>query len=254
MDEYTLLQKLLAEVLGTAALVFIGVGSVPATGLVGGAAPSTMAELGVIAFAFAMAVVMMIYAIGHISGCHINPAITVASAVLGKMPWRQVSGYIAAQLTGATIGALAIIGVLGTESVGLGLGIAAYGPPVGAGQAFFAELLGTFLLAFVVFGAIDAKATAGFAGLAIGFAVFAIIVVVAPATSAAINPARVVGPMLIGQIYGGTVHWAQLPVYITAEGVGAVTAGLVYAGLTARRRPATDSAPVTTVVPERNLP
>ncbi|MEV4128634.1 aquaporin [Nocardia sp. NPDC049707] len=249
MDDYTYPQKILAEVLGTAALVFIGVGSVPATKLIGGTAPFTMAELGVIAFAFAMAVVMMIYAIGHISGCHINPAITVALAATGKMPWRQVPGYIAAQLTGATIGALAIVGVLGGKAVDLGLGIAAYSPPVGTGQAFFAELVGTFLLAFVVFGAIDTRAPAGFAGLAIGFAVFAIIIVVGPTTASAINPARVVGPMLIGQAYGGPVHWAQLPVYLIAEMIGALAAGLAYAGLTARHRVAATNAlanPITT--------
>jgi glycerol uptake facilitator protein len=235
MDDHSYSQKLLAEGLGTAALVFIGVGSVPATKLVGGSAPFTMAELGVISFAFATAVVMLIYAIGHVSGCQINPAITVALAATGKMPWRQVPGYLAAQVAGATVGALAIVGVLGGKAVDLGLGIAAYSSPVSPGQAFFAELLGTFLLAFVVFGAVDRKAPAGFAGLAIGFAVFAIIIVVGPATSAAINPARVVGPMLIGQLFGGTVHWDQLPVYLLAEVVGAVAAGLVHAALAARR-------------------
>src|SRR5919109_3507276 len=102
MDENTRPQKLLAEVLGTALLVFVGVGSVPATLIVGGKAPFTMADLGMISFAFAMAVVAMIYAIGHISGCQINPAITVALAATGKMPWRDVPGYIAAQVAGAT--------------------------------------------------------------------------------------------------------------------------------------------------------
>jgi len=235
MDDNTFLQKLLAETVGTAALVFIGVGSVPATKIVGGTAPFTMAELGVISFAFAMAVVMLVYAIGHISGCQINPAITLTLAATGRMPWRQVPGYLAAQLAGATLGALAIIGVLGHKAVDVGLGIASYGSTVSTGQAFFAEAIGTFLLAFVVVGAIDRRAPAGFAGLAIGLAVFAIIVPIAPATGASINPARTFGPMFIGQLFGGTVHWDQFPVYVIAEIVGAVAAGAVYAGLNSRR-------------------
>ncbi|HEY4460017.1 MAG TPA: MIP/aquaporin family protein [Pseudonocardiaceae bacterium] len=236
MDDNTFPQKLLAEVLGTAALVFIGVGSVPATKILGGSAPFTMAELGMISFAFAMAVLMLVYAIGHISGCQINPAITLTLAATGRMPWRQVPGYLAAQLAGATIGALAIIGVLGHAAVTAGLGIASYSATVGTGQAFLAEAIGTFLLALVVVGAIDRRAPTGFAGLAIGMAVFAIIIVVGPATDAAINPARAFGPMLIGQFFGATVHWTQLPVYVIAEIVGGLAAGVLYAALNARRR------------------
>lgn len=248
MDDYRFAQKLLAEVLGTAALVFIGVGSVPATKIIGGSAPFTMAELGVISFAFAMAVVMMVYAIGHISGCQINPAVTLTLAATGRMPWRQVPGYLAAQLAGATAGALAIVGVLGHKAVDVGLGIAAYGTNIGAGQALFAEAIGTFLLVLVVIGAIDKKAPAGFAGLAIGLAVFAIIIPVAPATGASINPARTFGPMLVGQLFGGTVHWSQFPVYVLAEIGGGLLAGLVYAGITARRRVAATSSISDTTV------
>jgi glycerol uptake facilitator protein len=236
LDDNSYLQKLLAELLGTATLVFIGVGSVPATLILGGTAPFTMAQLGMISFAFAMAVVAMVYAVGHISGCQINPAITVALAATGRMPWRQVPGYVAAQVIGAAVGALAIVGVLGEKAVAVGLGIASYGPTVGVGQAFLAEAIGTFLLAFVVFGAIDRRAPGGFAGLAIGLAVFAIILPVAPATGASINPARTLGPMLVGQLLGGTVHWEQLPVYLVGEIAGAVAAGLAYAALNSRRR------------------
>jgi glycerol uptake facilitator protein len=253
MEENTYLQKLLAEVVGTAMLVFIGVGSVPATLIVGGKAPFTMAELGMISFAFAMAVVAMIYAIGHISGCQINPAVTLALAATGKMPWREVPGYVAAQVVGACVGALTIVGVLGHKAVDVGLGIASYAAPVGAGQAFFAEAVGTFLLAFVVFGVIDQRAPGGFPGMAIGLAVFAIIIPVAPATGASINPARTFGPMLVGQLFGGTVHWSQLPVYLAAEFVGAVAAGFVYVAVLNTRRPAlvqVTVTPTTTPAPE----
>jgi glycerol uptake facilitator len=234
----------LAEVLGTAMLVFVGVGSVPATLIVGGNAPFTMAELGMISFAFAMIVVALIYAIGHVSGCQINPAVTVALAATGKVPWREVPGLIGAQVVGAIAGAAAIIGVLGGKAVDVGLGVASYGSGVGAGQAFFAEAVGTFILAFVVFGAIHKAAPGGFAGLAIGMAVFAAIIPVAPATGASINPARTFGPMLVQQLAGGTIHWGQLPVYLLAEFVGALAAGFIYSALVTVRSTARSIASV----------
>jgi glycerol uptake facilitator protein len=242
MEENSLVQKLSAEVLGTAMLVFVGVGSVPATLIVGGDAPFTMAQLGMISFAFGMVVVAMIYAIGHISGCQINPAITVALAATGKMPWRLVPSYIGAQVLGAIIGSVAIIGVLGSKASDVGLGVAAYGNGVGHGQAFIAEAVGTFILAFVVFGAIEKRAAPGFAGIAIGFAVFAAIIPVAPATGASINPARTLGPMLVQQIAGGDVHWNQLPVYLVAEFVGAALAGFVYGAISVVRSAARSGA------------
>jgi len=236
MAENSFSQKLLAELIGTAVLVFIGVGSVPASLIVGGKAPFTMAELGMVSFAFAMAVVAMVYTIGHISGCQINPAVTLTLAATGKMPWREVPGYLAAQVAGATVGAWAVVGVLGHKAVDVGLGIASYGSGVSTGRAFFAEAVGTGILVFVVFGAaVDSRAQGSFAGLAIGLAVFAIIIPVAPATGASINPARTVGPMFIGQFYDGTVLWHQIWVYLLAEIAGALAAGFAYVLLNAPR-------------------
>src|SRR5437016_2984478 len=108
LDETSLAQRLTAEVIGTAFLVFIGVGSVPATLIVNGKAPFTMADLGMISLAFATIVVATVYALGHVSGNHINPAVTLGLAASGKFPWSQVPRYIAAQVVGATVGALAI--------------------------------------------------------------------------------------------------------------------------------------------------
>ena len=182
-------QKLLSEVIGTAFLVFIGVGSVPATLIVNGDAPFTMADLGMISFAFGTIVVATVYALGHISGNHINPAVTLGLAVSGKFPWREVPAYLAAQVVGATIGAGAILAVLGQRASDVGLGVASYSSPVGTGQAFAAEFVGTFILVFTVFGVIHKKAAPGFAGVAIGLVVFAASIPVAPATGASINPA-----------------------------------------------------------------
>ena len=125
MDEPTSAQKLAAEVIGTAFLVFIGVGSVPATLIVNGDSPFTMADLGVISLAFATVVVATVYALGHISGNHINPAVTLGLAATGKFPWPKVPAYLAAQLVGAVLGAAAVLGVLGPAASEVGLGVAA---------------------------------------------------------------------------------------------------------------------------------
>jgi glycerol uptake facilitator protein len=230
MDDNTKPQRLAAEVLGTALLVFIGVGAVPATLIINGDAPFTMADLGVISLAFGTVVVATVYALGHISGNHINPAVTVALAVTGKFPWRDVPAYLAAQVVGATIGALAIVGVLGSRAHEVGLGVASFNEGLGVGQlqGFCAEFVGTFILVFVIFGVIHRKAVPGWAGLAIGLVVFAAIIPVAPATAAAINPARVVGPMLVLRGFGGAVHWEQLPTYVAAELLAGIAAAVLY--------------------------
>src|SRR6476661_4191579 len=126
LDETSLPQRLAAEFLATAFLVFVGVGAVPATLIVNGRAPFTMADLGMISLAFGTIVVATVYALGHIGGNHINPAVTIGLAVSGKFPWAQVPGYLAAQVVGAIVGAAAIIGVLGHKASDVGLGVAAY--------------------------------------------------------------------------------------------------------------------------------
>jgi glycerol uptake facilitator protein len=243
-------QKLAAETIGTAFLVFVGVGSVPATLIVNGSAPFTMADLGMISLAFGTIVVATVYALGHVSGNHINPAVTLGLAVTGRFPWSKVPAYMAAQVVGAIIGAGAIIAVLGHRAVEVGLGVATYGPTVGVGRAFAAEFIGTFILVFTIFGVVHRKASPGFAGVAIGLVVFAAIIPVAPATGASINPARTIGPMLVQQIAGGTVKWEQLPVYLLAELLAGAVAALAYTAITSEPEdtaaPSTDSAPLPT--------
>lgn len=231
LDETTLLQRLTAEAVGTAFLVFIGVGSVPATLIVNGNAPFTMADLGMISLAFGTIVTATVYALGHVGGNHINPAVTLGLAVSGKFPWAQVPAYVGAQVVGAIVGAATIIGVLGKKASDVGLGIATYSNISGV-QAFTAEFVGTFILVFTIFGVIHRKAAAGFAGVAIGLVVFAAIIPVAPATGASINPARTFGPMFVQQLAGGTVKWSQLPVYLAAELLAGVAAALLYGAMT----------------------
>jgi glycerol uptake facilitator len=245
-DANKLWQKLAAEFLGTAFLVFVGVGSVPALALVRGDAPFTGADLGFISLSFALVVVVTVYVFGYISGNHINPAVTIGLAVTGKFPWGLVGPYMAAQVAGAIAGAGLIIGVLGMKASELGLGVASYSADTPWVQAFFAEFIGTFLLVFAVFGVIYRKAAPGWAGLAIGFVVFAAIIPVAPVTGASINPARTIGPMLVQQLVGGTVAWEQLPVYLGAELLAGVLAAIAFALVAST---AADRAPAS--IPDR---
>jgi glycerol uptake facilitator protein len=248
MAEVTFPRKLAAEFIGTAALVICGPGTAAATFMIAKSTgvPFSMAQLGIISFAFMMVIIALVYAIGHISGCHINPAVTVALAAARKMPWVEVPGYLVAQFVGGIAGALAIWGILGQPGVDAGLGVLAY-TPGNTGHAFFAELIGTFLLVFVVFGtATDSRATPGWYGLAIPSVVFAVITVVGPVTGAALNPARYLGPMIARALVGGGkgLLWEQVPTYFIATFLAGLLAAAVYAYLGAVR-----TAPAAAVEP-----
>ncbi len=232
-------QKLFAELLGTACLVYVGAGSAAATGVIaaGTKVPFSMAQLGMISFAFMLVIVGVVYAIGHISGGHINPAVTLSLAVSGKFPWREVPGYVAAQVAGAVIGALGIFVTLGkSATVAAGGGVTAYNPATtGFGRGLLIEAIGTAILVFVIFGVIDHRAVPGWAPMAIGSVVFAVIIIVGPATGAAINPARYFGTFLMQAAFGGTVSWGQVPAYLIGEFAGGVLGGLAYLGLARSR-------------------
>ncbi|MDZ4046230.1 MAG: aquaporin [Rhodoglobus sp.] len=251
MDENKQWQKLAAEFLGTAFLVFIGVGSVPATLIVNGDAPFTMASLGFISLAFGPVVIATVYTFGYISGNHINPAVTIGLAVSGKFPWRDVPGYLAAQVAGAIVGAFAIVGVLGPRASEVGLGVASFSAETPIYTALIAEFVGTFILVFTVFGVIHRKAAPGFAGLVIGFVVFAAIIPVAPTTGASINPARTTGPMIVQWLLGGDVLWEQWWVYIVAELAAGIAAALVF---TVISRTAHDKTTLTEALTEDSAP
>jgi glycerol uptake facilitator protein len=241
------LQKLGAEFLGTGFLTYIGAGTAAATFyFAAGVKPSaafTSAQLAAISFAFMFAVVGAVYAIGHISGGHINPAVTLSLAVSGKFAWREVPGYMAAQLAGAIAGAAAIYLTLGkAAAVAAGGGVTHYASSTGFGRGLLIEALGTFILVFVVFGVIDHRAVPGWAPMAIGGIVFAIIMIVGAGTGAAINPARYLGAVFMfkafgGKMLGGAVwSWSQTPAYLIGELGGGVLGSLPYLGLAQHRQ------------------
>src|SRR5207245_5370606 len=161
-------QRALAEMFGTAALVLVGPGSVVATlTLAGKAVPAvTEADLLAISFAFGFIITALVYAIGKVSGCHINPAITFALAVTKRFPWREVPLYWASQVVGATAGAFAIWATFADRGrdLGYGFGVVNFDhATVSWGSAMFAEAIGTAILMFTVLGIVDSRSPEGWA-------------------------------------------------------------------------------------------
>ncbi|MDQ6772071.1 MAG: aquaporin family protein [Candidatus Dormibacteraeota bacterium] len=229
-----MMQRTLAEAFGTAALVLVGPGSVVATlTLAGKATPAvTEADLLGISFAFGFIITVLVYALGKVSGCHINPAITFSLAVTKRLPWRDVPFYWLAQYVGAIVGAIGIWAVFGHGAVTLGMGQTHFATDAGTTlyvQAALAEFLGTGLLLFAVMGIVDSRSPSHLAGLVIGGAVVGIILIVGPVTGASLNPARAFGPELVAAIGGGTTYWSQyIPVYLIPGLLGGVAATFLY--------------------------
>jgi glycerol uptake facilitator protein len=232
MEENSFAQKLGAEVVGTAVLVFLGAGSVPALFLARGGtggAPFTGAELFAISTAFGLAVVAMVYSIGKISGCHINPAVTLAMALTKRMPWNQAVPYVVAQVVGGTLGGLAIWGVFAHKVKDAGVGHVAYAADTAIGSAMFNEALGTAILLFTILGIVDKRGGADLlAGLVIGLIVIGIIITVAPQTGAAINPGRYTGTLITAQLAGLSPDWGQAWVYWVGDVAGGLVGVLAY--------------------------
>src|SRR5207247_6658742 len=225
---YSIRQRFLAEVLGTAALVLVGPGSVIATlTLAGKAVPAvTEADLLGISFAFGFIIAAMVYAIGKVSGCHINPAVTFALAATKRFPWREVPVYWVSQVIGAVLGALGIWALFSHTGITLGMGQTSFNQDATTwASAIFAEGIGTFMLMYAILGIVDSRSPGDFAGLIIGGVVIAIIIVVGPVTGASLNPARAFGPEFVSALGNGTTHWNQLiPVYVLPGLVGSALA------------------------------
>ncbi len=231
LDETNLLQRLGAEVIGTAFLVFIGVGSVPATLIVNGKAPFTMADLGVISLAFGTIVIATVYASGT------SVATTSTRRSPSALPCPASSRGLRCRHTSALRSSVPSSGrprssassvrrpatsVWASRPTATSAGCRRSPPSSWAPSSSCSRSSASS----------TARPPPGFAGVAIGLVVFAAIIPVAPATGASINPARTVGPMLVQQIAGGAVKWDQLPVYLVAELLAGVVAALLYGVLT----------------------
>jgi MIP family channel proteins len=216
----------LAEGIATFFFVFVGAGSVVVTGNLTGGTLDT-GRLVAIALAHGLAIALLVSAIGHLSGGHINPAVTFAAIITKRIEAAQGALYIVAQLVGAVLGAL-LIGALIPETLGGGLGDGGLGshalaPEVSVAQGVGIEIVLTAVLVFVVFGAaMDKRGVGVVAPLAIGLAVMVDHFVGVPLTGASMNPARTLGPALAANAWAD--HW----VYWVGPLIGAGIAGLLY--------------------------
>ena len=222
-EEITNMRKYSAEFLGTMALVFFGCGSAVIAG-------AFIGFLG-IALAFGLVLLVLVYAIGPISGCHVNPAVTIAMLFAKKINGKDALAYIAVQCLGAIVGAglifMIMSGMPGWE-VADGLGQNGFDTASPAGfdmtSAFIAEVVLTFFFVYVILEVVSKKVNKGFEGLAIGFALFLSHIVGIPITGTSVNPARSLGPALFVQ----ELALEQLWLFWAAPIAGAILAALVW--------------------------
>lgn len=226
------LRRCTAEAFGTFWLVFGGCGSA----LIAASFAGPVHGLGIgfvgVALAFGLTVLTMAYAIGHLSGCHLNPAVTVGLTVARRFPAKDALPYIAAQLIGATLAAFVLLliaqGKPGFDLAASGFATNGYGDHSPAHYsmqaAFLCEALMTGFFVFVILGATDKRAPAGLAPVAIGLCLTLIHLVSIPVTNTSVNPARSTGPALVA----GGAAIDQLWLFWVAPIVGAVIAGVIY--------------------------
>ena len=223
------MKKYFAEMVGTFVLTFLGCGTAMFLGC------ATPAGVVGTAIAFGLSVVAMAYTIGGISGCHINPAITLGVALSGRMSWKDALGYWCGQLIGGIIAGaclLLLVNVVTPSACGIaegmtGLGCNGVANAGGPWGAFLVEVIATFLFVLVVLGTTDEKVGAGnFAGLAIGMSLILIHLVCINLTGTSVNPARSIGPA----IFAGGQALCDLWVFICAPLVGAALSALVWKG------------------------
>jgi aquaporin Z len=213
------MKKMLAEFVGTLALVLFGCGAAVLGGF------DHVGQLG-IALAFGFAIVAMAYGIGPISGCHVNPAVSLAVFVAGRMPLMEMLQYWLAQFAGALAGAALLMLIAG--GVAHGLGADGWGPgylggyPIEAAAAF--EVTMTALFTIVILGSTGPKANAAFAGLAIGITLAVIHIVGIQVDGVSVNPARSFGPAVL---LGGKAL-GQLWLFFVAPAAGALIGGALY--------------------------
>ncbi len=232
MDRSNLFLKAGAEFIGTFWLVLCGCGSA----ILAAQYPDVGIGLHGVALAFGLSVLTMAFAVGPVSGAHLNPAVSVGLFAAGRFPGRDLLPYVAAQVLGAIVASLCLYFIasgqplfeVGTFAAN---GYGAHSPGgYGLAAGFFTELLFTFMFLFIIIGATGGRASAAFAPLAIGFALTLVHLVTIPVTNTSVNPARSTGPAFI---VGGWAM-AQLWLFWLAPLLGAAIAGYAYRYLSSR--------------------
>ena len=223
------MKKLLAEFIGTFWLVLGGCGSAVLAAKFGGDMSSTLGiGLVGVSLAFGLTVLTMAYAIGHISGCHLNPAVSVGLAIGGRFSFSELPGYIAAQVLGAVVAAFVLFFIAG-GAPGYDGGLASNGMGTASPGGFsvasgmLTEVVMTFMFLLIILGATSEKAPAGFAPIAIGLGLTLIHLISIPVTNTSVNPARSTGPALLE----GGIYLKQVWMFWVFPMIGAALAGMV---------------------------
>lgn len=218
------MKKYVSEMIGTMVLVLLGCGSAVFAGGVAGTVGAGVGTMGV-ALAFGLSVVAMAYSIGKISGCHINPAITLGVWLSKKMSGKDAGMYMLFQVIGAVLGSAILYALVSTGGHDGPTATGSNGFTEGAMlQAFIAETIFTFIFVLVVLGVTSKGAENKFAGLAIGLTLVLIHIVCIPITGTSVNPARSIGPAL----FQGGAALSQLWLFIVAPFLGAAIAAFTW--------------------------
>jgi glycerol uptake facilitator protein len=239
--------RCMAEGVGTALLVYFGAGAAAITLMIAhGTKPATNFNIGIgqlggladwfaIGISFGIVIAAVIYALGRVSGAHINPAVTIALWARKRFPAGDTVAYVIAQCIGAAMGSLLFFLTVGMDAVTIGgLGATAPFPGIGYGQAILVEAIATFVLMLVIMGiAVDERAPPGFAGLIIGLTVAGMITATGNISGGSLNPARTFGPYVMDWLLGGSNLWVYFPIYVIGPVAGAVLAAVFYERITA---------------------
>jgi aquaporin Z len=234
------MKKYIAELIGTFVLTFVGCGAAAISGGIGG----VLGVLG-IAFAFGLSIVAMAYSIGNVSGCHINPAVSLAMLISKKMSAKDFVGYVIAQFIGGILGAALLLAIencaAGIDTASAGLGTNGWGSAsfvgLNAGGAFLTEVILTFIFLMIILGVTSTEKFGNVAGIVIGLGLAFVHIIGIPLTGTSVNPARSLGPAL----FTGGLALSQVWLFIVAPLVGAAIAALVWMAI----KPAEEAYEIT---------
>jgi aquaporin Z len=247
-------RKLVAEAIGTAFLVFFGVGTATLSFGYGLTGNSVAAGVVTTAFAFGLVLLVLAYALGSISGCHVNPAVTLGFLVARRITFGDALGYWAAQIVGAIVGAAVLRGMFGassgysTDKIGLGTnGWSSSLVHLNAGGAFLAEAVLTCLFVFVVLAVTRKAAWPQLGGVAIGFALATVHLIGIPLTGTSVNPARSLGPALFVGGDALTQRWLFIVAPLVGGAVAALLSVFFYPG---EHLPAPEETASAAAIPE----
>lgn len=219
-----------AEAYGTFLLTLVGPGTITAVSFVGNFGSAGLLLIG---FAHGAALLIAVYSIGHVSGAHINPAVTIAAWATRRIEAKRVAPYIVAQLVGGTIASFTLLALWSSSPATYAsakstfLGDSIPGVDFGVGAALLAEVVGTAILVFTVFGATDKKGDQSLAGVAIGLTLAAVIWIFGPISGASLNPARTWGPTFASATFS-LVPFGNLWIYVVGPIFGGLLGGFLY--------------------------